>query len=252
MPIPIICPCSAKLRVSDHLRGLQIQCPSCLTVHDVAGPAGGNGHAPAPPHPPAAAPLPESTSLSAEEREKLQAELEAGERLLWTGKPDARIAFLMGWAVASGLFFLALVLGGIVGLTLARGMAGWVEVLFLGGIALAALGVGVVAPFLNRSRYARTVYAVTDRKVMAWDCDLLGRGRFKAYGPEDVASLALLQFGQRANAIGQLAFAREVTFKFGQTKFYRTHGFFYLRGASAVERVIRQHLIDPYTDRLMQ
>src|SRR5581483_2396564 len=101
MPIPVLCPCTAKLRVGDHLRGKQIQCPKCGTVYAM-GPGGGvaRGKAPlaSPGGGPAGAPTPSTnpaqiiaaSGFSSAEEDRLQTNLESDETLLWAGKPGLK------------------------------------------------------------------------------------------------------------------------------------------------------------------
>lgn len=251
MPIPILCPCSAKLRVSDHLKGLQIQCPKCLAIHDVAGakPTNGVAAAPAPVQDPEE--ILAKSGFSAAERERLEDELKKGERLVWAGKPEARMALVVGLGPACGGFFLAVVLVVILVLVRSKGMADWQLYLLLGSFAAVGIVAGLASPFLNRFRYAHSAYALTTRRALVWDRALYVRPRFTAYGPEDVASVTCRQYSPKPDAIGHLTFAAEVT-KIGQARFVRFHGFFYLRGARAIEKLLREHLIDAYTDRILE
>src|SRR5262245_25877213 len=118
MPIPVICSCTAKLKVGDHLQGQHIKCPKCGSVIPVGSV---NGSAPAPaPSPPAARAAPatpavspkqvlEESRLVPEERERLEGELKRDERLLWAGKPVERLVFLRAWGISAGFFFGAIV-----------------------------------------------------------------------------------------------------------------------------------------------
>ena len=121
----------------------------------------------------------------------------------------------------------------------------------LGPIAFVLIVGGLVFPFLNRRRYDRTAYALTDRRALVWDCDWMARPRFKDYGPEDVAAYSKMQFSQRPDAVGHILFAREVTGQVGTGKVFRSHGFFYVAGVPQLEKLIRENLIDAYTDRLL-
>src|SRR5262245_11825219 len=113
MPIPVVCSCSAKLKVGDHLDGKHIKCPKCGSVIPVGSAANGKA-------PPAAKPKPaprrsvddvlQESGLSAAERDRLEGELDQGEQLLWAGKPVARWAFIRGWGIGAGLIFGALVM----------------------------------------------------------------------------------------------------------------------------------------------
>src|SRR5829696_855722 len=88
MPIPIICPCSARIKAGDHLQGKHVKCPKCGGSLAVGGANGVHGAAPVIAAK-AEAPLPTTvqvlrdSGLEAEERERLEAELDIGEGLLW-------------------------------------------------------------------------------------------------------------------------------------------------------------------------
>jgi hypothetical protein len=249
MPIPILCPCTAKLRVRDGLAGLEVQCPKCQAVHAVPGEGPSNGRA----EPPDDAGLVLTKSgFSASERGRLEQELEEGERLLWAAKPDTRAPYLLGLVAAAGCLVFASVLLVIAVLSRVQGLGGIGVTVVLGVLALVPLVVGAAFPFLNRLRYQRTAYALTDRRALVWDCDWMARPRFKDYGPEDLASYAKWQFSQRADAVGHLVFAREVTGEVGRGKLIRSHGFFYVAGVPQLERLLREEILDAYTDRLMQ
>ena len=88
MPIPVICSCTARLRVGDHLRGQQIQCPKCGSIHVISNSGtASEGKAPtsngtlARPAP-KLADLMETSAFSPAERERLEEKLEKGEELL--------------------------------------------------------------------------------------------------------------------------------------------------------------------------
>src|SRR5579871_3506362 len=104
MPIPVICACSAKLKVGDHLEGKHVKCPKCGALIQVGGAEGGPAAAPAPA--PTSEAVLQRSPLSDAEREAVEGELKEDERLVWAGKPDARAAFLRGLivTVGAGLF----------------------------------------------------------------------------------------------------------------------------------------------------
>src|SRR5260370_28987257 len=108
MPIPVVCACSAKLKVADHLLDLDVRCPKGGSVGAAAAPAPGSPYyhlyaatprGPTPPRPEALVELPDAPPASPEEvlaqsplsdaeKRTLAAELEDDERLVWAGKPD--------------------------------------------------------------------------------------------------------------------------------------------------------------------
>jgi hypothetical protein len=260
MPIPVICPCSAKLRVADHLRGLHIKCPRCGAFHAVKAV---NGHA-ATAHPGASqdedpceqAPATTEAVLSAsvlseEERETLLDVLEKGEQVVWADKPDANAAFRFAWIFTAGLGLFAFLFLVIVVcmLTLGRAdivMYGIAVVLVL--LALAMAAVAVAAPFVQRWRFSQAVYAVTNQRALTWKCDFLGRIKLQAYSPASLGSMRLLG---GASGMGSLWFGtQQIKQKSGRVTGIVIHGFFYIQNAAAVEKLIRERLIDPFMDKV--
>src|SRR5215470_11666317 len=118
MPVPLICPCSAKLRIADRLKGMYIKCPRCGAFHAVGS---ANGHAPAPARDePEERPTKElaaattdevlaASALSEPERDALLDVLEEGEQVVWADKPDAAAAFRFGWFFGAAFAVFGLV-----------------------------------------------------------------------------------------------------------------------------------------------
>jgi hypothetical protein len=254
MPIPVICPCSAKLKVGDHLAGKQIKCPKCGSLI-VIGSANG-----APPPPPAAAPAApaaaqvlEESGFSEQERQRLEEALEEGERLLWAAKPLPRMAFFAGWIYGGFFFFGTLVSLICMGVVIGNDVGG-IGVVFCILFALAFAAAGVATPFLNRRRYERVAYALTNRRALAWDADLLGRVTPKVYVPAELSKMSAMP--TTADGVGSLIFGRKAvrrrTQHGTQTVLGPPYGFFYIARAADVERLLREQLIDPFTDKLYE
>jgi hypothetical protein len=257
MPIPVICPCSAKLKVGDHLAGKQIKCPKCGSLIFVGS---GDGPPGAPPPPPlAAAPAPAAEQVLAEsgysdkERERLEDTLEEGEHLLWAGKPVPGAAFFAGWIFSSIFFFGALVCLICMAIVIGNniGGAGVVACVLFAVLFIAA---GMAMPFLNRRRYGLIAYAVTDRRALAWDADWLGRVSAQVYKPAQLSKMGGM--GTTAAGVGSLVFGRKVVTRktqHGTQQFAgMPYGFFYIPRAAEVERLMREQLIDPFTDKLYE
>jgi hypothetical protein len=268
MPIPIICPCSAKLRVNDRLRGLQIQCPRCGSVHPVGG-VNGSHAAPAaapPPVPvsvrPAASPAPplpadtaaalSQSDLTETDRALLERHLEAGERVVWASKPSERMAFLSG-LVATGFFGVtALVLFIVLVILLVMGSLNVLGGMFVGLLFVAFASAAAAWPFWARHRYRRTFYAITTQRALGWDVDLLGRTALHVYEPAVVAGVKPMIFAKGPDAPGHLFFqVGWVTERiFGMKMTYlRRLGFYNLQRAREVERILRETLIDPFLEQ---
>jgi hypothetical protein len=261
MPIPVLCACSAKIRAGDHLSGQHIKCPRCGAILPVGPTANGTGHA-APSHAatahallPAEQVLNES-GLSDEEREQLEDELRKDERLLWAGKPVARVAFAFGWAFSAGFFFTALILL-IMALVLALSDLG-LSVMVWGVLGLLALGcttVGLVVPFLNRARAAKVVYAATTKRALIWGCDWFLRVKLGSYDPTELAGLQRSRTVFGGEGVGNLVFGVSVQRKKtreGIVETRRSYGFFAIPEAEKVERLLREYLVDPFLDKLYE
>ena len=253
MPIPVICSCKAKLRVADKLRGKLIQCPKCSNVYSV-NTTGATPWKAAGPVVRSAEDLLAESGLSAEERERLEKALEGGEKLLWAGKPQTKPPFLQALGPASGFLFSAVVVGIMFFIIQNSNMlTGGMQFLPLVGVGGFVLAAGVW-PFLVKRRYARTAYAVTSGRALAWDPHIFGWMRFQEYDAADLARFyrVKVHFGGRDEA-GSLIFGGEASKKKGEGhKVVRYHGFFYIGRAAEVEKLIRERLVNPYTDRLYQ
>jgi hypothetical protein len=268
MPIPVVCSCSAKLKVGDHLNGKHIKCPKCGSVIPVGG---GNGTptapspAPAPAARPKAPPAPTveevlaDSGLSAEERERLEGELAAGERLLWAGKPVARWAFIRGWGIGSGLLFGTVVLVVILILASKDGMLGGTAgtLVFIGLLlaALASAAAGIAWPFLRRWYATLVVYAVTSKRALSWGPNYFGKVSLNEYEPEDMAKLYRTEITPGPDGVGNIIFgvsARRKKTREGIEVSYHRYGFFLLRRAAQVEKLLREALVDPYLDALYE
>jgi phage FluMu protein Com len=250
MPIPILCPCTAKLRVSDHLRGQRVQCPKCQTVHHVATPTADAG--PTPIRKPAD--IYQEAGLSASQQARLEQELEKGERLVWAGKPVMRSVMLVNFLIGGGALLLAIML---VTIALVAGRDSpngpSLELLIFGG----ALTIGgIVWPFYQRYRFGSFVYAITDKRALVWDANFFGVSKFLAYGSADVAGLKRGRAGKDENATGNLVFGEIAIFPWQDLRKKpgsgRAVGFLHVKNPHGVERILREYLIDAYADRLYQ
>ncbi len=103
----------------------------------------------------------------------LRRELQQGESMLWKGRPLSRInprgfamyLFAIPWTAFS-LFWVAMAIAGVVSMEVeGGGLLAWAFPLF--GVPFVAIGLGMLAmPFLPLFNAAKTLYAVTDRRVI--------------------------------------------------------------------------------------
>jgi hypothetical protein len=139
----------------------------------------------------------------------LRAQLAAGERLLWTGRPHA------GWlredyrrlAVAPLYLLLAALLAWLMLFLKAAGTTGSVS---LAGVYLLASLVHTIArPIRDVLRRANTIYAVTDRRILV----VMGRRRWKieSYPLRDLSPVTLS--GELPDGRGTIQFGPALLFK---------------------------------------
>jgi hypothetical protein len=256
MPIPVICSCGGKMRVADNLAGKHVKCPKCDTLLAVTA-AGGKpvAAAPAPaPSPPAdTKTVLACSSLSETERDRIADVLETDERLVWADKPLPEAAFRRGWLLSLGFFASALVMLiiTVVLLVVEKGGELWfVAIPGLGSLAL--VGAGVANPYLARYRAERTAYAFTNKRAMVWECNLMGKIDLFVYSPAALAGMYRPAFARR-DGPGDIMFGHQVKRdRQGAVRSVKRHGFFFLRNADQVEKMMREQLIAPFTDKLYQ
>jgi hypothetical protein len=284
MPIPVVCACSAKLKVADHLLDLDVRCPKCGTVQPAAAPAAGSPYyhlyaatprGPAPPRADAPVDLPDAPPLSPEEvlarsplseaeKRALAAELEDDERLVWAGKPDPALAFRRTLMISGGLVFGGLfmwVIGGVIfylessqGRDL--GTFGLAAEAILGVLGLGLVAAAVGLPVFNRWRCGRNVYAVTSRRAIVFDVSPLGGLKPITYTPAELHGFHRRDLND--SGAGDLVFKTRV-FQFntdqrgGQTQtIVLRYGFLNLRRSAEVEKIVRETLVDPLLDKIYE
>jgi hypothetical protein len=250
MPIPVICSCSAKMKVGDHLLGKHVKCPKCGTVLPV-GETPAKKTAPAKPKLPSRDEILDDSTLSNKERDRLEDELEKNEQLLWAGKPVERVAFVRAWAISAGLFSVAvtfLAIGLVMIIT--QGLKGLEAIIWI-GLLVGAAGLtvaGFVYPSLKRNQLSKFVYAITNRRAMSWSASLWGRKGFADYAPEDMAKLHRIDIVKEPEPVGHLVFGYKRISKDN----IGGYGFMLIRRPATVEKLLREHLVEPYLERLYE
>lgn len=263
MPIPVVCPCSAKLKVGDHLQGKQIKCPKCGSLIAVGAP---NGVAPAsaaktPAKPATPAKVLEKSRLSEDERDAVKGELEKDEHVLWAGKPVADVARKRGWLMSVAAFSVAFVGLVIVVIFLAVGFVkGGVDGLLMiaipGLLLLGGVGAGLMMPKLAQRKAERSFYALTTRRALTWEATWFKGPQLQTYDAADLLRMYRTPITRDDRDVGNLIFgARATTRKTTQGTVQtgvQHYGFFYVPGSSEVERILREYLIDPLHDKLYE
>jgi hypothetical protein len=255
MPIPVICSCGGKMKVGDHLAGKHVKCPKCGAVVPVGGGAAATAVAPPPPPPPPATSksILARSALSDEEQERVEDALERDERLVWADKPVAAAAYFRAWLMSIGFFFgalITLVISIVVLVT--TGGKDWLFAGVPGVLGLGLVAAGIIYPHLSRRSAERTAYAFTTKRALVWDCGLMGKIKLLVYGPAVVAQLSVLGLGAK-DGLGDIVFGYQVNRdREGRAHSIKRHGFLFVRHADQVEKLLREHLIDPFTDKLYE
>jgi hypothetical protein len=263
MPIPVVCSCSAKLKVGDHLQGKHVKCPKCGALLPVGIANGAVPAAPAPPKPPPTTQtVLEQSPLSDREREVLDEELGPGERLVWAGKADATATFRRGLIVTAStgggaVFALVMLLLLLFGAPreFRSGFGGIIGLVF-GAIILILVGIAAAAPYLNRWRMEKIVYAITTKRALVWNSNWVGKLTLSTYGPADMGGLSLRGVWGGGEGVGNLIFFsraknRKVDLQSG-VRSLTHYGFLLVPRAAEVEKILRETLLDPYMDKLYE
>ena len=204
----------------------------------------------------------DATMLRLDVKDKIDRELESGERVIWAGQPRKRLflvksvpLMLFGipfLCVASFWFYV-----GIRGLLRMLGAARdagasvtYVHIMMvvfaLFGVPIVLIGLWLVAsPYWAQRRAARTLYALTDRRAIVWLTNWLGRIRVRSYPPEDLHHLVR---HDRPDGSGDLIFEMVVQLSAGQFPMRiqnRSHGFLAIDNVREVEGLLRKTLLEP-------
>ena len=182
----------------------------------------------------------------------INAELDAGERLLWFGAPSpARLAGREtaagcggSFMAAFGVFWLCVV--GFIGFGAAQMGAPSIFPIFIGGMFLFGLVfVGfalkiAASPAQAAARAHDTVYAVTDRRLLVL---VAGEGA-RSYTPRDIERVERRDL---PDGSGDVVFARERETGYDTDnrhyERWKDLGFFGISNPREVERLIRQNLV---------
>lgn len=175
----------------------------------------------------------------------IKTELNKGERVLWTGQPDA--ARLMERALpgaAFGVFGLSFLLFWMWGTTNAlrqKLSAGIIpDPLSILLAALGLVGIGftmflVIWPFLERNRAPHTFYALTNRRALIVVEGVVAN-RVQSVKPAEFA----LERRDKPNGHGDLIFTREAKGALGKSRSAQEVGFFGIENVSHVENLARK------------
>ncbi|MGL4550621.1 MAG: hypothetical protein ACRC33_05500, partial [Gemmataceae bacterium] len=193
----------------------------------------------------------DGSKLSDAEAGTVRDELQPGEAAVWAGKPDpaatAMLAWLVGGAVAVFSVVVMIILTGMY-FVFAKQAGGGPFYLGMGLFGLlSAAGVigGLCYPAYEKWRSARTFYALTSRRALVWAADWRGTPALEAFGPRDLSNLHVVT--------NNVVFRTETTVytskKSGTHAATRRYGFIAVEDAPALERLVRETLVEPFLEK---
>ena len=198
-------------------------------------------------------------TLPVELENRVRAELQGKERLVWAGQPKPSrwmwssvpivlfgipfTAFALFWiSMASGLFFGAHEVHG-------HGQPDVFSALFscfpLFGVPFLIVGLGMLtSPIWMYRRAKKTCYALTDQRAIIWRSGWFGSVEVRSYRASELGKMTRRTF---ADGSGDLIFEEVVSVgqdSHGHTRSYRTeHGFMGIENVRDVEDMIRRTLL---------
>jgi hypothetical protein len=286
MPIPLTCTCGAKMKAPDHLAGKAIKCPKCQSVIKIPGAAvpAGVGAAPAlraapaaaPPRPggmkqptkpvgrkPSAAPtlgkndIP-PMNVSEDFKQEVQSELEAGEKLIWVGRPDKFIWMCrVLWKMFIGIF--CLIGATVVGLVMAGSLFGGAgsnipPIMVLVPILFGVFGICMLfQPLVARRNAGKTYFFISTKRAVVSNTTLFGTTKTD-YHPEQLVGLLPIRSSTFGDGGGDVVFRSVVTITTtsyssghsGEQRSKEHFGFLGIRKAKQVADLIHIVLVEPY------
>jgi hypothetical protein len=224
---------------------------------------------------PVGGPAMEDCQVPADLRDKVRAELNSNEQLVWVGQPDLTLVFRrsLGYLIGGGimvLFGLLLFVAGFLAKAAPPAAVGKgaaqvktlppppVMTTGLPSIVFVIGAVCLVVPFYRWKMAQGTWYALTNRRALVNKKGLFGPTR-ESYSPAEVAAMRRSDSWIYKGG-GDLIF-RSVTVV---TRSYNTrgrsstsvrtthYGFLALANVKPVEKLVRETLIDRFVDRLTQ
>jgi hypothetical protein len=146
-------------------------------------------------------------NIDFEAQQTAQAQLEAGERLLWHGRPDPKRQLLGSLAVMLfGIPWTAFALfwtGAASGLIWGDRQLGWHSLFGLFGVPFVLVGLGMLtSPYWTYQKAQRTVYAITNRRAM-----IISGTRTRKIQSFAGPDIGLIERTERTNGKGDVMFA---------------------------------------------
>jgi hypothetical protein len=168
----------------------------------------------------------------------VQRELDSGERLLWTGRPNPESAAAGSWG---GVFVGGIMIAFAIFWMGGASQAGAPP--FFSAFGLIFIGAGLYAmasPFLTMSSASNTIYAITDRRILVIE-DGATR-KVQSYTADDIEHI---ERREKTDGSGDIIFARE-RYQRHHNGHSHTHtrdiGLWGVPNAREVERLLRENL----------
>ncbi|VTR97160.1 hypothetical protein [Tuwongella immobilis] len=199
--------------------------------------------------------------LPSELDERVQAELQSGERLLWVGQPDpmrmakqALPAVLFGipWT-AFAIFWVAgaaTMMGGFGGEDrpqIPGGFGGLFSCFPLFGLPFILIGLAMLtSPYWLYRQAKQTCYALTDRRAILWQSGFWGSVNVRSYRPDALGKMTRTDY---ADGTGDLIFEELLTLNSHRSSratmntTMTRHGFIAIRKVREVEMLLRRVLL---------
>ena len=190
--------------------------------------------------------------LEPELRRQVDAELDAGERIVWLGQPVAALMARQAWPVVlfgvpwtAFAIFWTLGAAGMIGRhgTSGGSATGWFAYVFpLWGLPFIAIGFAMLtAPYWAARTARQTIYALTDRRAIVWQAKGWGKFEVHNFQPERLTSMTRKQ---RGDGSGDLIFEQFQERNGSGTTTIR-RGFMAVPDVQEVEDLIRETLLAP-------
>lgn len=181
--------------------------------------------------------FPTLPALPVKFQSKVNAELQPGESIVWAGQPNPNRRMMKGFLLwlffipwtAFALFWMTGV-GGLAWLT--GGAGGDFNFLALFGLPFILIGTcGLLSPLYLRMDAVRTVYVVTNQRILTIS-GVLGT-KYRSFFPEQIQ---FVERKERGDGSGNLIFARETYSNSRGENNTKELGFFSIPNVKTVER----------------
>ena len=181
------------------------------------------------------------TTLPNQVRNRVEMELRAGERIVWTGQPIPERFARFSWFLAVfGIFWTGFSVFWVLGagwMTSNSSTPGPFKLFPLFGLPFVAIGIGMLtSPIWMRKKAANMAYVITDQRAFISEQTWRGGIHVQSFGPRELQSL---ERRQHADGSGDLIFFTERWRDSDGDRRTRQSGFFAIRDVKAVEEHLR-------------